>query len=477
MIDTIKTDMEYILGELWVMRNKEEMKDFRNLEQKDKDPESVGFVHYIKDFRPYRGMVDTLLKSFDNLNKMFDYRLFKDNPEFVEEFLNRLISESESLHQLMEKCKGDYNQYRCLSDVFIKLTDKIGRITKDRPRDMKLEQELKDQVDNLEKVDPNYTMSKEEVDRFIKKYGRDLNISKLLKHQQEVVDFEGENLICDWTRGSGKTFTIAKIIELNKPENVLYINNVGNNYESFNTLCDKFKDININTLKDKSDCDTIIEVKTKTSTKLELFVHDQTNFSSEINVYSLKSLRNGDIDKNTVFDYVFFAECLPYNVGVKSVKSISFISYNDKDEWLERFYPHCKISKSDYRPLVEVGMVSQKMIDRCKESNYKKFLNEYAILDSIETLKPMYIDCVRTDNGNLAYKVLIYVDNKLTILEYSQYKKPMSLKSYAKIIRDMALDKKCIIYIDVRGYGLSMYDLLVEFGDLNINKLVLNKAY
>ena len=164
---------------------------------------------------------------------------------------------------------------------------------------------------------------------------------------------------------------------MKKPENVLYIDNIGSNYESFNTLCDKFKDINS---LDKTGI-PIIEVKKKTPTKLTLLIHDPVDYSSEVNVYSLKSLHNGDVENNIVFDYVFFAECLPYNLGVKSLKSISFISYNDSDGWLERFYPNCKISKSDYKPLVEIGMLTQKTIDSCKESNYKKFLNEYAILD------------------------------------------------------------------------------------------------
>jgi len=144
MIDTIKNHIEYILDELWVIKNKEEMKDFRNEEQKlaGIDSASSDFVNYVKDFRPYRGMVDTLLKSYDVLNKMFDYSLFKYDSEFAEEFLNRLIIESKDLHILMKKCKSDYNQFRCLSDSYVKLADKINRIERDRPRD-KQEEQLK----------------------------------------------------------------------------------------------------------------------------------------------------------------------------------------------------------------------------------------------------------------------------------------------------------------------------------------------
>ena len=352
MIKTIKEDIKYMLTELGNVRKTEIKKELENKElMNGVSTSSAKYYIYIKDFRPYRKMVDSLSKLYDSLNQFYKYNILKGDEEFVEYIVSSLFAESKELHKLMETCKVDYDQYRCMSDAYVKITDKICRIERDMPRKVKSETQYNPIVNGKG--------------------------SGLLKHQQEAVDFEGANLICDWTRNSGKSFTIAKIIELKKPENVLYIDNIGSNYESFNTLCDKFKDINY---LDKTGI-PIIEVKKKTPTKLTLLIHDLVDYSSEVNVYSLKSLHNGDIDNNTVFDYVFFAECLPYNLGVKSLKSISFISYNDSDEWLERFYPNCKISKSDYKPLVEIGMLTQKTIDSCKESNYKKFLNEYAILD------------------------------------------------------------------------------------------------
>ena len=377
MIKTIKEDIKYMLTELGNMRKVEINKDTKNklMENSGLSQDAVGYIVYIKDFRPYRKMVDSLSKLYDSLNQMYKYNMLKGDKEFVEYVVSSLFAESKELHKLMETCKEDYDQYRCMSDAYVKLTDKICRIERDKPN---VVPEIKINKEDLEKVS-EYFINKisNNISTTKHKWDNSRSENTLLKHQQEAVDFEGANLICDWTRNSGKSFTIAKIIELKKPENVLYIDNIGSNYESFNTLCDKFKDINY---LDKTGI-PIIEVKKKTPTKLTLLIHDLVDYSSEVNVYSLKSLHNGDIDNNTVFDYVFFAECLPYNLGVKSLKSISFISYNDSDGWLERFYPNCKISKSDYKPLVEIGMLTQKTIDSCRESNYKKFLNEYAILD------------------------------------------------------------------------------------------------
>ena len=352
MINTIKADIEYILDELAVIRNKEDMKIVKNEALKYIDQEQIGFIHYTKDYRPYRSMVDTLIKNYDNLNKIYCYKLYEFEKEFVDKFLNNLTNETENLHRLKESCKGQYEQYRCLSDAYVKITDKICRIERDMPR----------------KVESEYNPVEKN-----KELG-------LIQYQQDVVEFKGDNLICDWSRNAGKTFTIAKIIELNRPKNVLYIDSIGSEYNGINALYDKF--IEINKLNSHAGRESGIEIKVKTATNLKLLVYNpMEEYSSEVSVYALSRLEKGEIDRGTVFDYVFFAECLPYNVGVKAKQSISFISYNDKDEWLERFYPNCKISKIDYRPLVEIGLLSQKMVDGCKESNYKKFCNEFAIND------------------------------------------------------------------------------------------------
>jgi len=355
MIKTIKEDSTYMLTELGNMRKAEQEKDLKNIlmENSGLSKDSVGYRVYFKDFRPYRKMVDSLSKNYDSLNQLYKYNILKGDEKFVEYIVSSLFIEAGELHKLMETCKEDYDQYRCMSDAYVKLTDKICRIERDMPRKVESETQYNPIIKNKE--------------------------LGLIKYQQDVVEFKGKDAICDWPRNAGKTFTIAKIIELNKPENVLYIDNIGSISSSLDTLCDKFKEINKSN--ENTGRDTSVEVKVKTSTKLELLVHDRTDYSSEVNVYTLKSLYSGETDRSIVFDYVFFAECLPYNLDAKAEQSISFISYNDKDEWLKRFFPTCKIFKVDYKLLVEVGLLSQKMVDSCKEMNYKKFLNEFAILD------------------------------------------------------------------------------------------------
>jgi len=141
MIKTIKEDIKYMLTELGNMRKIEQDKDLKNklMENSGLSQDAVGYRVYIKDFRPYRKMVDSLSKLYDSLNQMYKYNMLKGDEEFVEYIVSSLFAESKELHKLMETCKEDYDQYRCLSDAYVKITDKICRIERDMPRDKAIE--------------------------------------------------------------------------------------------------------------------------------------------------------------------------------------------------------------------------------------------------------------------------------------------------------------------------------------------------
>jgi len=89
--------------------------------------------------------------------------------------------------------------------------------------------------------------------------------------------------------------------------------------------------------------------------------------------------------------------------------------------------------------------------------------------------KPMYIDCIRTE-GKETIKVLIYVENKMITLDSRNYQAPKSFGDYAKMIHDMAIAKGYEIYIDIRGFGMGLYDYLIEYKDLNVNELIYSKG-
>jgi len=346
IIGATKDDIKYMVQELKNIRKHESDKDLKNKSMEGVNPNSVGYCVWFKDFKPYRSMVDTLIKTIDNLNRMCNHNSYQEHSEFMNDIFRRLNYEAGELHKLKEDCKGDYNQYRCLSDAYIRLTDKIYKLELDKPS---FAQEIKVKKEDLKNVS-EYIINKISDNINTTKHKWDSSGTVLFDYQQDVVDFKGKNLICDWSRSAGKTFTIIKIIELNKPKNVLFVTS-GNDEENM-YLDQLYK---------------------------KLYDDNQIFNENKVNIYTLSNINGIDLD--IVFDYVFFEEILPYNIGVKFKQSICFISYNDKDEWLERFYPNCKISKIDYKPLVESGVLKQKMIDECSRVNHKNYLNEFAILD------------------------------------------------------------------------------------------------
>jgi len=136
IINTIKEDINYIVNELSNIRDKEELYRFSKSGFNKVGDEKV-YSHYVMDFRQYRSMVNTLMNTYDNFNKIvLNYGLNSEDIKFIEDFLESLIKESKDLHELKEKCKKEYDQYRCLNDSYIKIADKICRIERDRPYDL-----------------------------------------------------------------------------------------------------------------------------------------------------------------------------------------------------------------------------------------------------------------------------------------------------------------------------------------------------
>jgi hypothetical protein len=116
----IQKDIEHMFGTLIKIRKFEDVKDIATI-----------------DFKPYRSMVDSLLKTFDTLNKLYNYNILKENAEFSEYFYSSLVIEKDKLRDIITFCRDNQNQYRCLNDAYLKLIEKIDRIDKDRPAELK----------------------------------------------------------------------------------------------------------------------------------------------------------------------------------------------------------------------------------------------------------------------------------------------------------------------------------------------------
>jgi len=328
MINTIKEDITYMLTELGNMRKIEQGKDTKNklMENSGLSQDAVGYIVYIKDFRPYRKMVDSLNKAYDNLNQMCRYNMSKEDILFMDNFVISLFVETGELHKLMEDCKGDYDQYRCLSDAYTRLTDKICRIERDRPLD------------------------------FI--------------HQKESMDLE----------------------------------------MSLSTILDESRDV----------------VNIAESLGISIEKCDYQNALYSLNVELINWVKQASYPIKISKDQRVFIKTLFSNV--QNAKSVL---------------------------INKISSVKSETID-AKERT------------------PMYIDCIWTE-GRDSNKVLIYVDKKLITLDSRRYQEPISMKSYANMIHDMAIKKGYEIYVNTQGFGMSLYDYLIEFGDLKVCELEVSR--
>ena len=84
--------------------------------------------------------------------------------------------------------------------------------------------------------------------------------------------------------------------------------------------------------------------------------------------------------------------------------------------------------------------------------------------------KAIYVDYFKNDANGISKveKAVVYCDNFIYNLQGEKYK---SIKDYAYIIHKIALSKRAIVYIDVRGMGMALYDELKEFKNIVVNEL------
>jgi len=95
--------------------------------------------------------------------------------------------------------------------------------------------------------------------------------------------------------------------------------------------------------------------------------------------------------------------------------------------------------------------------------------------EKVNLNRPMYIDCVSTE-GRFSDKVIVYYSGNITVLDGIKY----SYKDYASMINSiikqnsnmgMTGRENMVIYIDTRGFGLGLYDELIQYKDLVVKPL------
>lgn len=93
-------------------------------------------------------------------------------------------------------------------------------------------------------------------------------------------------------------------------------------------------------------------------------------------------------------------------------------------------------------------------------------------------MKPMYIDCVRLesqeDSQRGKLKIIAYLNNQIIILDHKTH---LNSRDYAKSICDLAKSNQSKVYIDAHGFGITIYNELISFKNLQVEKLHITNHY
>lgn len=87
--------------------------------------------------------------------------------------------------------------------------------------------------------------------------------------------------------------------------------------------------------------------------------------------------------------------------------------------------------------------------------------------EKTKTYNIMYVDYLYNTKPHLR-KVIVYLNNKVYFL-IGKYNKTMN--DFADVIKSLAVKEKSTIYMDNRGYGRSLYDILCNYDNLIVKEI------
>jgi len=86
--------------------------------------------------------------------------------------------------------------------------------------------------------------------------------------------------------------------------------------------------------------------------------------------------------------------------------------------------------------------------------------------------KIMYVSDIQNHKGEEV--VIVHINDKQYILRGKSYK---TYSNYVDVIKIIAEKEDVEIYIDVNGFGIALYEELLKFENLSINKLNIKRDY
>lgn len=189
----------------------------------------------------------------------------------------------------------------------------------------------------------------------------------LTKWQKEFIESNDKEIILNWCRGAGTTFSLMIKILRKKPQTVLFYSN-----RSLNALHNKINEIK----KFIADINLSIDSMFLFSNKLQIIYKDKTRTT----IYIPDNSNKDDILNHV--HYIIFDGCLPYVIDYKANQTISLLNINNYDKKLQKLCPKSKIIEVDYS---DEDIRGKKYLNTVKqniktEHDLITYYNEYELL-------------------------------------------------------------------------------------------------
>lgn len=230
---------------------------------------------------------------------------------------------------------------------------------------------------------------------------------KLYDFQREMVDNKDSFILCNWSKGLGKTYTIVNKIIKDKPKYVIVdsLGDLTSYREKLDDIlhCNSFLFKDIESLSLMNNC---IKIKYKDGSKTT--------------IVTLKDINRGVIPTEFV-DLIVFDGILPYDNGYKSKQVISMITTNNYDGKLQKLFPKIVIKEYGLSTIKKYNILDNDFINHMKENDLNRYYNEIDITSEPSKIKTENTKRNRYEEIMLSYRVTqenkFYIDTLIKLEE------------------------------------------------------------
>lgn len=201
------------------------------------------------------------------------------------------------------------------------------------------------------------------------------NMPKMFDYQRRIVENEVAKIIIgNFSRNTGKTYTMACKILYDRPNLVFF---VVNSDIGFISLQDKFKEIFTLNKEVYSEIENIIMDKNKIKI---IFTNGEI-----VNIYNYRQFKTDDCIKRKIPDLLLYSDCLPIN-NIKAKQIISMVTMPIEDITQYFTCQSILVINVGLKDIVENKLIIKGIIDKQRTYNVEMFKQEIDIFNEYEEI-------------------------------------------------------------------------------------------